>query len=185
MAENITIARPYARAVFEEATESNQFSEWLQILKNLSLAISDRELVTLCENPQTDLTKLSELLTEVAFVSLPVSNSKLQDRMNNFVKILTEAKRLAVIPGILEVYQEMLAERERITAVTVISAAPIADVLRLKIQNVLERKFDSKVSIEYQQDKTLIGGAIIRAGNRVIDGSIRGKLMRMADEMGV
>lgn len=181
MAEKITIARPYARALFKEASDNGLLQEWLQIVTVLAEVAKNPQVLSLLGNPRVKTEQLVDIF--LATIQQSAHASKLQTSARNFVTLLAEAKRLALLPDILTLYQALLAERENITQVEVISAQEIGNGLRDKIQSNLEKKFASKVLIEYHIDESLIGGAIIRTGNQVIDGSIRYKLNRLAESL--
>lgn len=183
MAENITIARPYARAIFKEARETNRTQEWLELLETLASLISSPEMMSLIQNPKLTLNQQVEILHDSLELHLKDKKQMLNEAMNNILMLLAKAKRLALVPDIFVLYRKMLTEEQGIINVKVTSAKPLEEHLREKMKNTLENKFKAKVLIDYSLDEDLIGGAIIRTDDWVMDGSIRGKLERLREKM--
>lgn len=176
MADKSTIARPYAKAAFEEARDRGRLGPWSEALRTAAAVISDPRVETLLGNPRVTAEELAGLVTEIA-------GAQLDEEGRNFVRTLADNHRLAVLPEISALFDELKAEAEGIIDVTVTSAAPLDDAQRGKLVAALERRLKRSVRLQCATDPALIGGAVLRAGDMVIDGSLRGKLERIAYEL--
>lgn len=181
MAHNYTVARPYARAIFMEAKAKGQFSEWQQSLEILRAVVWNYDVRRALSNPKISRDRWTTLLLE--FVTDQVKNisASFKQELENFLHLLSERKRLQLIPDIQTLFHALVLQNQGILNVEVFSAFPLEDAQKEKLLKELERKFNSKVQADYRSDESLIGGALVRAGNWVLDGSIRGKLERLAE----
>ena len=173
MQENITIARPYARAAFEEASADGEFARWSDMLGLLGRIVADPLMHTLIKNPKISHEQLNNIL-------LDLCGRNLNDKRKNFIGILVAARRLSVARQISMIYEELKAEAEGIAGVEVISAYPLEDKQGEQIKQAMARRLDKKIEITSHVDQSLIGGAIIRAGDSVIDASLRGRLQQLS-----
>lgn len=183
MAENITIARPYAKAVYEQALGSNALDEWEQILQALSAIAADPGVGPLLDSPLTSGEQLLKLFTQITGKIHPNLSADLQRQLKNFLTVLISEKRLAVLPEILRRYQNLVAAERGLKKVKVISAFPLDEKRRQTMIQSLTRYLHSEVRVDFQEDPSLIGGAVIRCGNWVMDGSIKGKLNTLQDNL--
>jgi F-type H+-transporting ATPase subunit delta len=181
MAENLTIARPYAKAVFELALVDKSFDQWCHILSVLAEVAKDPQVVAMITNPLIESGKLLELFTHVTEKTLPELSADRRKQLVNLLTVLINEKRLAVLPDILRRYERLLAAQQELKPVTVISAMPLTPERRDSMIASLKKYFKSEVTVDFQEDPELIGGAIVRSGNWVMDGSIRGKLQNLRD----
>ncbi len=170
-----TLARPYAKAAFAVAQEKKQTSQWLVTLTDLSAIVSDPEMADVLRNPKLNY----EQVMDIIVACLP----GLDADVKNFIHILAYNHRLTLIPAVLELFAEYKAEAEKIVNVEMISAYTVSDEQRLRFSEVLSKKLQRQVQVHCTTDNKLIGGAIIRAGDQVIDGSIRGRLMDLANSL--
>lgn len=183
MAQHLTIARPYARAVFYDAVKNKLLTEWSEALQILALIAQDKAVIQLVSNPKLREEQRRELFCNLLqSVAAPIA-SKLGERLNNFISLLTEEKRLLVLPEIATLYHHLLIEEQGIVEADVVSAFPMSQDHREQIQTKLEARFKSNVRLNFIKDKTLIGGTLIRAGNWVMDDTIKGKLAKLADSL--
>lgn len=185
MADNVSIARPYAKAVFAEAKETKEFEAWSRLLDALSDIARDAQTQALLKNPKVPEEKLNQLFVEVAELVVKELKAEMKIKLKNFIALLMLDKRLMVLPDIAALYQQLLAEQEGRVKVDVIYARSLNDETKKRLHQHLEKRFNSKVDIEYQQDDSLIGGAIIRAADWVMDGSVKGKLVKLRDSLSV
>lgn len=183
MAENLTIARPYAKAVFEQAAADGNLEEWDQILRILAAIASDAQAAVLLDNPQVDSQQLLTLFEGVTAKALPQLAPVRRQELKNFLMVLITARRLAVLPEILHRYQRLMAAARELKEVTVTSAYPLGAQRRQQMIEALTRYLHSQVTVEFQEDASLIGGAVIRSGNWVMDSSIKGKLQNLRDNL--
>jgi F-type H+-transporting ATPase subunit delta len=173
MSEYITAARPYARAAFELAKEQNHFDAWSDMLSLMSTVVQDPTMRAVLDSPALTADQGSELL-------ISVCADKIDEQGHNFIKLLAENRRLVLIPDITALYEQYRAEDEGKIEAEIISAHDITDQQVSNIAQALKKRLGREVSIVARTDPTLLGGAIIRAGDLVIDGSIRGKLNKLA-----
>lgn len=172
MQENITIARPYAGAVFELAQEKGDLQKWSTMLQVLALVVSDSHMQVVIDNPRIEDKQLTDIVIDIC-------GEHLNEEGRNFVSILIDAGRLHIMPQIRRLYEEKKADSEGIAGVEVISAYPLEADQQEKIKQVMAQRLEKKIEITTQVDKTLIGGAVIRSGDSVIDASLRGRLRQL------
>jgi F-type H+-transporting ATPase subunit delta len=177
MAERATIARPYAKAAFEYARDANAFSRWSQGLGLAAQIVADSRVASLTKSPEWSAADLAGLITEVAGPALDAG-------LRNFVHVLAENRRLSLLPEIAAHYEVMRAAAENSIDVQVTSAVPLDAVQAGKLEQALGTRLKRKVRVQTSVDPTLLGGAVVRAGDLVIDGSLKGRLERLATELG-
>jgi F-type H+-transporting ATPase subunit delta len=177
VAERATIARPYAKAAFEYARDAGAFADWSQGLKTAAEIVADSRLAELTKSPQWSQADLVSIITDVA-------GTALNPAMQNFVRVLAENHRLLLLPEISAHYEEFRADVENTVDVDVISAIALSDVQQDKLAVALSKRLKRKVRMQNSVDASLLGGAVVRAGDMVIDGSLKGRLQRLATELG-
>ena len=176
MAERATIARPYAKAAFEYAREANAFAAWSQALARLAEIVADPRVAALTKSPQWSAADVANLITDIAGASL-------NDGMQNFVGVLAENHRLLLLPEIAAHYEEFRSAVENTVDVEVVSAVKLDAAQSDKLSAALTRRLKRNVRMRTSVDATLLGGAVLRAGDLVIDGSLKGRLQRLATEL--
>ncbi len=177
MAERATIARPYAKAAFEYARAANSLPSWSRGLETAAEITADPRVAALTKNPQWTAGSLSEFLASVA-------GDKLDAGMRNFVGVLAENRRLGLLPEISAHFAALRAATENTADVDVTSAVPLDAAQTDKLTKALELRLKRQVRMNTSVDATLLGGAVIRAGDLVIDGSLKGRLERLGTELG-
>lgn len=175
-ADKATISRPYAKAAFEEARAQGRLAEWSQGLGVAAEAARDPRVERLLGNPQIAPGDLAQLIAGVA-------GGRLGEAGRNFILTLAENHRLACLPEIAALFEQMKNEAEGIADVTITSAAPLDEAHRSKLAGALERRLKRRVRLTCETDPGLLGGAVLRSGDLVIDGSLRSKLERMQYEL--
>jgi F-type H+-transporting ATPase subunit delta len=181
VAELATTARPYARAAFATAGSASQLTQWSAFLARAAAAVRDPQLLPLIGNPRVPATQLVDLLLELAS-SGKTSESQVAHQ-RNFLHLLADNRRLKLLPEIDAQFEVLRAEAERIADVDVISARELSAEQSKKLQAVLERRLGLAVRLHPQVDKSLIGGAIVRYRDFVVDGSLRGRIERLGAAM--
>jgi F-type H+-transporting ATPase subunit delta len=176
MADKSTIARPYAKAAFEEARDRKRLGPWSQALHTAAAVVSDSRVEELLGNPRVTPQELATLVIEIA-------GPELDEEGRNFVRTLADNQRLSLLPEISTLFDELKGEAEGVVDVTVTSAVPLDDSQRGKLAAALERRLGRTVRLQCATDPDLLGGAVLRAGDMVIDGSLRGRLERIAYEL--
>ncbi len=185
MADHLSIARPYAKAVFAQAEETQQLGLWSALLHILAGIASDEQAQQLLKNPKVSVEQLNTLFVETTRALHKDLKAELSTELKNFVALLSLDHRLVLLPDIEAIYHQLLAEKEGRIEVQVIYAKDITAEIKQKLQAQLEKRFNSKVDIEYTQDEHLIGGAIIKTADWVIDGSVKGRLAKLHDSLSV
>lgn len=169
MSQALTLARPYARAAFAHAREDGRAAQWSQALGLAARIAADPQVAALLAHPQ--------LSTDDAVTLLAADGA--DDAFTRFLALLADNHRLALLPEIAGLFEELRAESERVVRAKVTSAGELAAAELESIKAALRRRFDREVEVETAVDASLIGGAVIDTGEVVIDGSLRGKLARL------
>lgn len=175
MSELSTVARPYAKAAFDFALEQGQLEQWQQML-TFSAAVANDEQVASFLNSSLASGQISETFIKIC-------GEQLDQYGQNFIRVMADNKRLAVLPAVLNAFLELRAEQESIKDVEVVSADKLTDAQEAKIANAMEKRLGTKVHITSSIDSSLIAGVIIRYDDVVIDGSSRGQLNRLSQEL--
>ncbi len=176
MAELSTLARPYAKAAFEYARDKQQLSQWAEQLATAAAVITDDGLKAALNDPSMTAEEQAKTLSEVC-------GDALGEPVRNYIAVLASNKRLALLPEIYALFMTFKANQEKTVDVEVVSAFDLADSARDKLAAVLGKKLERQVEVRTSTDRNLLGGVLIRAGDLVIDGSIRGRLNKLAAAM--
>jgi F-type H+-transporting ATPase subunit delta len=173
MSELNTVARPYAQAAFELAREGNALAQWSEMIGFAATVSADHAMREAIDSPNLSLVQQADLFTQVCA-------DRLDNNASNFIRLLAENRRLTVLPEIAALFDELRADAEGTIEATVISAKPLTEAQQKDIVSALKARFKREVTLQIETDESILGGAIIRAGDTVIDGSIRGKLEQFA-----
>ncbi len=173
-----TIARPYAEAIFTRAEETGKLDLWSEMLELLAAVVVDPTMSDIVANPLFDREDLTGLMLEIG-------GDHLTDEGANLVKLLVQNGRLSLLPEMTELFKALKAEKDRKLNVQVISAYALKPAQEKQIADALKEKLGRDITISSEKDPDLIGGIIIRAGDTVIDGSVRGQLQQLANELGI
>ena len=173
-----TLARPYAQALFVLGVEQDQLAIWRDYLHVLAQLIVDPQIVNWVSNPQIDAGVFIELAHDLA--KKAVSRFKrITAFSQELLLLLFENKRIFLLPDIAHRFSWLVENHEKTITVELRSAFPVKKARQKAFENVLTRYFSRDVVLEVVVDEQLLGGAILRAGDQVIDGSIHGKLNRL------
>ena len=172
MAELSTLARPYAKAVFELARDENRLAAWSDLLAGIASAVRDPQVARLIGHPAIGRGQLAEVLIQAMGASATA-------QAKNLLRLLSEYNRLKLAPAIAQQYEALRAEHERRVDVQITSAATVEAPQREALVAAVKKKLNRDVNVEWKTDPSLIAGAQIRAGDTVIDGSISGELARL------
>jgi F-type H+-transporting ATPase subunit delta len=176
MAELSTLARPYARAAFEYARDKSALSDWSTELQTAAAVVQNEVVASVLGNPSYTAEQLAATLVELC-------GDSLQEDARNFIKVLASNKRLPLLPEISGLFDEYKATQEKRIDVNVVSAYELSGEIEQTLAEVLSKKLEREVKVDTSVDQNLIGGVLIRAGDLVIDGSVRGQLSKLADAM--
>lgn len=176
MTELATLARPYAEAAFKHAKQAGNTGGWAESLQFLSAVVSDAELSNIVKNPKIGNDRLLQLLLDIC-----------QDQVNaevvNLVKLLVTNGKIGLLPQISKMYEQYKADDEGYVNVDLYSAYPLTKAEQTKYVSMLEKQLNKKVNAAVSVDKSLIGGILAKAGDIVIDGSVRGQLHQLAKRL--
>ena len=177
MAESVTIARPYAQAVFRLARESNSLAAWSDRLQRLATIAQDPEMAQVVGNPRFSAGQVAEL-----FVALSGESDKTpgNQELAAFIGLLAQNERLDVLAQIQEIYEQLKSADEGVKDAVITSAYPLDDAQLKNLMSQLETHFGSKLQPHVEVDAALIGGVKVAVGDQVLDASVRGKLDAMA-----
>jgi F-type H+-transporting ATPase subunit delta len=176
MAEKTTIARPYAQATLALAKEQNALQQWSDMLQYASTVAADSELAALIASPRLS----SE---QVAGLFLDICGDKLNEHGKNMIRVLADNDRLDVLPEITALFEIERAQSEGTIEAQVISAIELSASQKSSITESLKKRLGRDVTLNCRVDAAIVGGAIIRAGDVVIDGSVIGKLDKLASAL--
>ncbi|MGE4111003.1 MAG: F0F1 ATP synthase subunit delta [Burkholderiales bacterium] len=177
MAEPVTIARPYAEAVFKIAREKNALVPWADALANLDAVVGDARVQSLISDPNVSAQQLEALVLGVIGDKL---DAAIAEVARNFMRVLVQNGRLDVTSQIRGLYDDLKREHEGVLEAIVISALPIGDEQVKPLLAALESKFKRRITAKVEIDPQLIGGVKIVVGDKVIDATVRGRLDAMA-----
>lgn len=172
MSELATLARPYAAAVFKRAKETQSTAKWSQSLAFMSAVLNNENISVVIDNPKVNKERLSALM-------LDICQGHVNGENQNFLKLLVQNNRLRLLPYIARLFEAYKAEDEGYVEVEVLTAYALSKEAKHDLSATLEKALGKNIHMNVSVDKSLIGGVLVRAGDRVIDGSIRGRLQHM------
>jgi F-type H+-transporting ATPase subunit delta len=176
MAERITTARPYAKAIFSLARKGNTLAETSEGLTRAAEVVADSRVHALLGSPHVTPAQLAEIVTGVV-------GAGLDENSRNFISLLAANRRLGFLPEIAALFELMKSELENAVDVEVIAASKLTPDQESRYAAALQKKLGRTVRLHTRVDGSLIGGAVLKAGDLVIDGSVKGRLDRLAVEM--
>ncbi|OOF82285.1 F0F1 ATP synthase subunit delta [Rodentibacter caecimuris] len=177
MSELTTIARPYAKAAFDFAIEKSAVEKWAEMLSFVSAVIENETVKTLL-NSVASAQKLADTV-------ISICGEQLDQYGQNFIRLMAENKRLSAIPAVFNEFKHYVEDHQAIAEVDVVSAQPLNVTQIEKITAAMEKRLARKVKLNCNVDSSLIAGVVIRTEDFVIDGSSRGQLTRLANELQV
>lgn len=176
MAELTTLARPYAKAAFEVAVADKDLAGWSKMLAVAAGVAANDRVAQLLINPA-----LSASQSAQAFID--VCAEELNDKCRNFIRLLAENKRIVLLPQISRLFDHLKAQQEKSVDVEITTAFQISSDITDSLAKALNKRLQREINLSTKVDEGLIGGAVIRAGDTVIDSSVRGKLSKLAESM--
>jgi len=178
MAERATIARPYAKAAFAYARENGRVAEWARWLSTARQVVSSDDYARLAQSPHVETSQLLELIVDVCGAGLDANGRA-------FLSLLTENQRLDYVPAIADSFDALVTDDQNVADVEVVSAVTLDESQQQRLAAALQKRLQRQVRLQCSVDPTLIGGAIVRSGDLLIDGSLKGKLERLETELTV
>lgn len=182
MAEKLTVARPYARALFAEAQAQNKLDAWQLVLQALAMIAVGLTSQGVNDDPQVSDEQLENLVADVLEQTVSV-DAVIKEDVVNLIHLLVLEKRLDVVPEILTLFHDMVMAAQNQKEVEVYAPTPLTEAQQQDLIKALEKRFNATIEMVYHEDKTLIGGMVVRAGSWVMDGSVKGKLTRLAESL--
>ncbi len=176
MSEAITIARPYALAAFDFAKQKGTLKSWSDMLTTAAGAVENEQMRTLIESPRVSPGQLLDLMKAICGESVDHAG-------RNFIHLLIDGHRLSVLPQIAGQFETLRAEEEKSVDVEVISAVALDEPQKQKIATALKIRLGREIRLHCNVDSGLLGGVVIRAGDKVIDGSISTRLTEMSSAL--
>ena len=193
MTERITLARPYAEAVFRLARERKALKAWSEMLQLATAVAADPRVAALIDSPRMPRERFVAFFLDVcgdaqgsagvAGGTTPGATRKLDQDAANFIRLLSENHRLVLLPEITALYELLRAQAESRVAAEVISAAAVSETQLKDIGAALKKRLGRDIDLSTRIDPALIGGFVIRTGDLVIDGSVQGKLRALATHL--
>lgn len=177
MAEQVTVARPYAQAIFALAQADDDLPRWSEMIGLLVEIVSIGEVWRVINSPRVTRGTIAEVLGDAG-------GDRFTEKFRNFIAVLAENRRLGVIPEIAALYEHLRADAESRIKAEVVAAQELSEEQKAKIAAALRKRLGREVELSCSTDAHLLGGAVIRAGDLVIDGSARGKLQKLAAALG-
>jgi F-type H+-transporting ATPase subunit delta len=176
MAELVTLARPYAKAAFEVAVGEKRLGEWQGMLSTAGAVVASEKVQVALSSPALTGEQQARLM-------LDICGDTLDTKMSNLVRALASNKRLALLPEIAAQFAALKAQQEKTLAVEVVSAFPLDAAASERLSQALSKKWQCNIRLETEVDSKLLGGIVIRAGDTVIDASVRGRMLKLADAL--
>jgi len=173
MAELVTIARPYADAAFDLASEADALKSWSDALGRLAAIVATPEMKGLVNDPNLSSDNLVKLVLEVA-------GDGLNAEQKNFVSVLVNNERLQLMPEVFELFEDLKNAKEGVMDAEITSAFPLEGAQLQTLTSDLEARFKAKLNVTVSVDPDLIGGVRVAVGDEVIDASVRAKIAKMA-----
>jgi len=169
MSDSITVIRPYAKAVFLMAKGSGLYEEWSGMLVFLSNLVRNDQMITILQDPTIGNQKKADFI-------ISIGRQVLSTEGENLVKVLSKYRRLVHLPELCELYELYREEEEKTMNITVVSAVEVEQSMRNNLITVLSSRFNRKAFVKFEIDSKLLGGMVIRAKDKVINGSVQGRL---------
>ncbi len=172
MSSLTTLARPYAKAAFELAQGQDALADWDRLLGSAGDIVAEESMAALLVNPLADSGQAINILSEAM-------GGNLDTRFGNFINVLGENDRLSLLPQIAELFRQLREEAEKRLSVRVVSAIALEHDQAETMKQALANRFEREIEMVNVIDASVLGGAVIYAGDQVIDGSLLGRLQKL------
>lgn len=176
MAELATIARPYAEAAFEIARDEEALPAWSDTLRFAATIVGDARVAHALDNPRLDAAAKESLL-------LSIGGDRFGGAMRNFIRVLVESERIALLPHVFAMFETLKNEAEATATATIESAFELTDAQVADLRSALEKRFGKKIETTVTVNRALIGGARVTVGDAVLDASVQAKLAAMRAQL--
>ena len=172
MSSLTTLARPYAKAAFELARTDDKLATWDEMLAASAAVTADESMARWLKSPHSSAEKAVEIIAEAI-------GGGVDPRFEGYLGVLADNDRLSLCGEISRLFQQLRADAEKRLQVRVVSAVGLEDSQIERIRSALAKRFDREITLDNEIDSDVLGGAIIYAGDQVIDGSLLGRLKRL------
>jgi F-type H+-transporting ATPase subunit delta len=176
VAEKVTIARPYAKAVFADARDKKRLPQWSEVLRIAAQVSSDARVATLFGNPHVSASQLAQFFNDIGGKAFDAD-------AHNLIELLAAGHRLELLPFIAQLFEQMRSDYERVLDVTLSSAVPLSKEQTERFTAALAKRFGRDVRLHTKVDPSLLGGAVLQADDLMIDGSVQGGLAQLATQV--
>jgi len=176
MSSLTTLARPYAKAAFELAQSEQALAAWDDMLGLAGTIVTEESMAGLLDNPDVSRKLVVEIITDAA-------GEAFNNRFRGYLSVLADNDRLALLPQVGLLYHQLRQEAENRLSVKVVSAVPLDDDQAGRMKEALARRFECEIELDNEIDADVIGGAVVYAGDQVIDGSLRGRLSKLSNSL--
>ncbi len=176
MSDLTKLARPYAKAAFDLARDDSALAQWAQMLEAASTMVANSKVADLISNPNVSQSRVAKML-------VVTGGDNFSPKFVNFLRLLAENKRLLLLPEIAAMYKRLRQAEEKQLEVQVVSAVELSADQQERMKKALAQRFEREIELQATVDPDLIGGAVIHAGDTVIDGSLRGELNKLAVQL--
>lgn len=176
MAERQTLARPYAEAIFKLAQEQDRMQAWSDGLGFIAAVLADEAMLVVLDQPEIENDRFIALIKDIC-------GEHMDEQAQNLLRVLLENNRASLFPEIVSLYELLKADAERTVEVEVLSAFALDVDQEKSIATAMEKKLGCAVTLQLKEDTSLMGGIVIRAGDLVIDGSVKGYLNELATHL--
>lgn len=176
MSSLTTLARPYAKAAFELAQDDNDLGRWDDMLNLAGSLVADESIQRLLDSPDITSSQVVDIINEAA-------GDAFNERFHGFLTVLASYDRLSLLPQVAELFRQFRAEAERRLNVRVVSALALDDDQSERMKAALAARYERDIELINEIDPDVIGGAIVYAGDQVIDGSLRGRLQKLSNSL--
>jgi F-type H+-transporting ATPase subunit delta len=173
MSSLTTLARPYAKAAFALARDEQALASWDDMLKLAGGMVTEKTVADLLESPHVSQAEVVKILADAA-------GSAFSTKFTDFLSVLASNGRLSLLPQATMLFREFRETEENRLSVKVVSVVPLDEGQASRLKQALARRFECDIELDNEIDKSVIGGAVVYAGDQVIDGSLRGKLEKLS-----
>jgi F-type H+-transporting ATPase subunit delta len=181
MANFSAIARPYAQAAYEFAQAQQALPLWEELLRTAAETVQLPALASLLSNDRISAKQWFSLLSDILKSSVSAQVQQTNENWKNFLRLVSENKRVSILPQIYALFKEYKALHNHVSVVEVTTAIPLAAKQQQKLTDKLSKRLHYPVTLRCTVDENIVGGALVRAGDKVIDGSVRGQLTRLLE----
>ena len=176
MSSLTTLARPYAKAAFELAMADSNLAGWGDMLIAAAGVTADEGMAGWLQSPHSTASKAVDIIVETM-------GGDVDPRFQGYLAVLADNDRLSLCAEISHLFKQLRQEAEKRLEVRVVSATPLQESQAERMRSALAKRFDRDITISNEVDPEVLGGAIIYAGDQVIDGSLVGRLKRLENSL--